>query len=77
MDDQEVSPKGLGMFKVSVKLEFSKIRVLGPTNPFIIPGTGLSDRERFDLPAGKQDQVATTKSERAKRDIFLIKAIAF
>jgi hypothetical protein len=28
-----------------------------------IPGTGLSYRERLDLPAGKQDQVATTKSE--------------
>lgn len=51
------------MFKASVLVEFSKIRVLNPTNPFIIPGTDLSDRERFDLPAGKQDQVATTKSE--------------
>ena len=28
-----------------------------------IPGTGLSYRERLDLPAGKQDQVATIKSE--------------
>lgn len=28
-----------------------------------IPGTGLSYRERLDLPAGKQDWVATTKSE--------------
>ena len=28
-----------------------------------IPGTGLSYRERLDLPADKQDQVATAKSE--------------
>lgn len=28
-----------------------------------IPGTGLSYRERLDLPSGKQDQVATAKSE--------------
>jgi hypothetical protein len=28
-----------------------------------IPGTGLSYRERLDLPIGKQVQVATTKSE--------------
>lgn len=28
-----------------------------------IPGTGLSYRERLDLPAGKQDQVATAKSK--------------